>query len=439
MMRRRLNDRTQRAQRGFTLAEMVVSLIILVQVVGVALLLFQFNAKVTRTQTRLAEMQQSLRVGHNELLRTVRMAGRGGLPITGPTGPAGSPITPAMGFALDVDNNVTAATATVAPNYTGTSPTAILGTDILTVRGNFSSPQYYGGGVVLNDDPTDATAGTLVINRISPQIPDQDLTAINRAIDDEIPEALILFSGSPGEQYTVVELDPGASSSGADTVTVAFNISGNTRANAYRQLWTNDTAERFPIVDGSDVYVAILEEYRFYVRNDSDSMTPLEVRPRLSRARLMPNTGMPHGKPSGLGSTAALTLATDLADDIIDLQVAVAFDTPNAPAAPGPAGIDRFIYESADGADDDWLFNSPDDDVTDALWNDADPDNVPDPFYLRVTTLARTAGRDIDYEGPEQGMLEDHDYTGNTTINSDIGRKYRRRSMQTIVKLRNLG
>ena len=68
-----------RRQAGFTLIEMIVSLIVLVQIIGVALLLFQFNGRVTRTQTRLSEMQQSLRVGQNEMVRMVRMVGRGGL------------------------------------------------------------------------------------------------------------------------------------------------------------------------------------------------------------------------------------------------------------------------------------------------------------------------------------------------------------------------
>lgn len=418
---------------------MIVSLIVLVQVILVALLLFQFNARVTRTQTRLAEMQQSLRVGHNEMIRMARMVGRGGLPITGPTGPVAATITPPLGFALDVVNNVTTANQAVATNFTGTSPNAMVGTDILTVRGNFSSPQYYGSSVVLNDTPDDATAGTLLINRVTPQIPDQDLTTINEAIDNNVPEALLLFSGSPGEQYAVVELNPGASTSDANTVTVAFTIIGNVRANAYRQLWTNDAAERFPIINGSDLYVTVLEEYRFYIRNDSASLTPLEVRPRLSRARLMPNTGIPHGNPANLGTTAALTLATDIADDIVDLQVAMAFDTPNAPATPNADNIDRAIFESDDGAGDDWLFNNPDDDITDALWRDADPANVPDAFYLRISTLARTAGRDLEYEAPLLTFIEDHDYTGNAMLNSEIGRKYRRRALQTTVKLRNLG
>lgn len=437
-MKRRSSVRHRR-QAGFTLVEMIVSLVVLVQVILVALLLFQFNARVTHTQTRLAEMQQSLRVGQNEMVRMLRMAGRGGLPITGATGPVAAPTTPPFRLAFDVANNVTGGAREVAPNFTGTSPEALEGTDILIVRGNFSAPQYYGTGMVLNDDPVDATAGTLIINRVTPQIPVQDLADINEAIDNEVPEALILFSGSPGDRYVVVELNPASSISDEDTVTIAFNIKGNTRANSYRELWTNDNAERFPIIDGSDLYLAILEEYRFYVRNESASLTPLDVRPRLSRARLMPNTGVPHGNPANLATSGPLTLATDLADDIVDLQVAVAMDTPNTAPAPGGDGIDRMMFESDDGADDDWLFNSPDDDPTADLWNDTNPENVPPVFYLRLSTLARTAGRDLEYEGPVLDGLEDHSYQGNDLINSEIGRKYRFRSLQTIVKLRNEG
>src|SRR5436309_14243287 len=68
-------------QRGFTIIEVTVSLIVTVIVLLGVLALFDFSNKLSRVQTNISEMQQSLRVAQTDAVRMIRMAGRGGLPV----------------------------------------------------------------------------------------------------------------------------------------------------------------------------------------------------------------------------------------------------------------------------------------------------------------------------------------------------------------------
>src|SRR4051812_12639253 len=83
-------------QGGFTLIEVTVSLIVTVIVLLGVLALFDFSNKLTRVQTNISDMQQSLRVAQSDSVRLIRMAGRGGLPVGNPPD----------GFAVSVRNNV---------------------------------------------------------------------------------------------------------------------------------------------------------------------------------------------------------------------------------------------------------------------------------------------------------------------------------------------
>ena len=82
---RRTEDRAPRraaraGDQGFTLVEAIVSLLLAVGILVGVLTLFDRNNQLARSQTYVAEMQNSLRVGQADLARYIRMAGRGGLP-----------------------------------------------------------------------------------------------------------------------------------------------------------------------------------------------------------------------------------------------------------------------------------------------------------------------------------------------------------------------
>src|SRR4029450_11250192 len=68
-----------RRQAGFTLVEMVIALFVLVILLVAVLSLFDFSNRVAKAQINVAEMQQSIRIAQDEMIRPVRMTGRGGL------------------------------------------------------------------------------------------------------------------------------------------------------------------------------------------------------------------------------------------------------------------------------------------------------------------------------------------------------------------------
>jgi prepilin-type N-terminal cleavage/methylation domain-containing protein len=433
MMRRPYHS--ARRQSGFTLTEVLVSLVVFTQVILASLLLFDFSSRVTKVQTRLSEMQQSLRVAQQEVVKMTRMAGRSGLPVTGPVGPVATQTFPPYGLAVAVANNVTGSSEEVFPGLSDT-PMAIEGTDILTLRGNFSGLFFQATMATLDDTQALATAGTLTVDASTPFIPSQDLTALWDANTATVPEALLLVPSTPGVAHAVLELVPDAANNSADSVTLAFRIrgGGTDLADTYRGLWTNDPTASFPLPVNSPCYVAILEEYRLYVRNDGGD-APETARPVLSRARLLPGTALPYGDPND--TPDPLMLRTDIAQEVLDLQVSLGYDTSNG----GSIGNSELgtILESADGTADDWLFNAVGDDETAAPFTVAAANAVPKLYFLRINTLARTAAADRTLEEPVLPRLEDHVYPTNSgLVNSPRGRKYRRRPLQTIVDLRNL-
>jgi len=89
------------------------------------------------------------------------------------------------------------------------------------------------------------------------------------------------------------------------------------------------------------------------------------------------------------------------------------------------------IYESADGENDDWMYNGEKNTNPLVFANS-------DLHYIRITTLARTDRRDKDYQAPTLVRVEDNKYD-TSTFNTDAERMYRRRTLRTVVDMRNLG
>ena len=125
-------------------------------------------------------------------------------------------------------------------------------------------------------------------------------------------------------------------------------------------------------------------------------------------------------------------LRVDLADNVIDFQVALAVD--QAPA-------DGQILEIGRAADDDEiLYNFPGDDdglgnVAASIW--AHPDSRL--LFLRLSTVVQGDRTDPTFPGAVVDVVEDHDYTAAASIfNTGNYTKLRKRLVQTIVEVRNL-
>jgi prepilin-type N-terminal cleavage/methylation domain-containing protein len=420
--RERAPQVARRRGSGFTLIELLITVAVLLVVIVGVLALFEMGTKVSQVQTNVADLQQGVRIAQYDVVRAVRVAGRGGLE-------RGS--VP-QGVALEVRNNVPPAGGEhfIAVGDAASDP-VVAGTDVLTVRGVFGTifqVEPTPGNLVLVDDggvPPAIVSGTLRIKNPHPTTGvAQDLVALIDALEDHPGESFLLVS--PLDVYATVIVDNASSdfSDPADPL-IAFTVGG-----------TNpllSTGGGFSSVLRSVAYAGILEEHRYYIKEGraiaGDATSP--VRPVLTRARFQPGTEVAHPAMTGWGD--------DIADNVFDLQLALGLNR-----NPGPAG-DDIVTELPGGGDDEWLLNHENDDPTDdPKWNGdllAVPPGVAPPlYYVRVTTAARTGGRDPRYQAPLLGIVEDKDYADApySFFNTKDQREYRRRMLQTVVDLRNL-
>lgn len=456
--------RPDRREAGFTLIEALIALVIAVIVITAVLNLFDLNRRISRVEIHQTEMQQSVRAVHLEVASRIRVAGRGGLL----QGTAAKP-WPNQGVVVEVAPNVQGAARDVAPAMAD-SPVAVAGTDILTLRGVMTGPIYYGfdnsegrsyvvlrdGSGAVADVPANVRSGEIHLCSQSPAGFAQPIEALRDAIRSESAEALLLAGTGGDEAYAVVKLVPGSSSLTSAVcnpldpdagVKLAFVVSGDGgRADLYHQLAPGGAG--FPPGLTSVAYAGVLEEYRYYVRevreDPNDPASPLA--PRLSRARLYPNTGEPWG---GDAAAQAANAATDVADDVFDFQVSLGLDSSQGGGAleDGTLAADgEPVFESEDGSDDDWLFNSPDDDPRSPVWARPGPATITQPwlrarlFYLRLSTVGRADFPVPQYEAPPLGRLADrvYDPTEPDDPDSQGQRRYRRWLLTTTVDLRNL-
>jgi len=169
--------------------------------------------------------------------------------------------------------------------------------------------------------------------------------------------------------------------------------------------------------------IGMLEEYRYFVRQEREvpGVAANRLAPVLTRARYYPSTDRIH--PEG---------ALDLADNVLDFQVALAVD--QSPA-------DGQILEFGLAADDDEiLYNFPGDDdglgnIAASTW--ANPASRL--LYLRISTVVQGDRTDPTFAGAVIDRVEDHDYTAAASVfNTGNYTKIRKRLLQTIVEVRNL-
>jgi hypothetical protein len=462
-------------QAGFSLIELLLSLVVAVEILIAAYMAFDVSNKAAAVQTQITDLQQSLRIVQHDMVRLTRMAGRGGLlaeirpdHVFDPT----DTVPLLQGLAIEVRNNVTDATDRNIARGDEDSPLALPGTDILIVRGCFSSPLYQVAPASLigvdNEPDGYLDEGTL-------PIPDVSIISIRQPLGplcDELREAgtarLILGSTEGRSTWAIADVTGhDCPANGApSTLNLTLNFATNSPLNTDLDPDPVDVLRR--VKSNFDAVTACaLEEYRYYVREqyvDDTSPSAETLRPVLARARFEPGTELPYAGD-------AQNFALPLADGIIDLQVALGFDSdfpaPNT-ATPGAFDDDanydndfndEIIYEAPGWDDrdaDDWLFNHPDDDpdddgvVPEGRWRlRTFTGRVGQQVQLRqvrITTIARTNRADPSYFAPDfdpvagRDFVEDHDYDQDPAddFKDEINRKFRRRSLTTVLSARNL-
>jgi len=472
-MSQRLRKSRRASERGFSLIELVISLLIAIEILVAAALAFDVHNRMASIQVQITDMQQSMRVAQYDIVRHVRMAGRGGLPAEVVPSAIYATAAPVLnGLAVEVRNNVEDDARAISRDDAD-SPDALPLTDILTVRGCF-------GGSIFQINPEDfdwdpdandiADTSTIEIPEFSIAGLPQPYDSILEQIQDAEGSAedlggvlgrLVIVSTESLQKYGIANITGYEETPGDDStpgvLTLTLRLDTGSPLNPIDPD-TDPPVRRFiPEMDAT--LACYLEEHRYYVRDvDGDAITP--KKPRLARARFEPGTELPY-----LADDANYSL--DVADNIIDLQVALGFDSDYFEGyVAGSAGsfgddtdwlgVDDLIYEAdrlddaADPSRDDWLFNWPADRVADTQYtlhaNTAQAGLPVQLHYVRVSTVARTARPDPSYDAPDMDIdpdgewVEDHDFTDVLSEEFVVGngKKHRRRVLTTMIEMRNI-
>jgi prepilin-type N-terminal cleavage/methylation domain-containing protein len=402
------------AERGFTVVEMLVAILISAIVLTIVLVSLEANARVTRVQIDVGDVQQSTRASHRGMSYLARMAGRGGLPR-----PLSVLVQP------NVPDDTFVAGIPVEP-----------GTDVLTVRGALNSPIY-------RVDADDPTAFTLTGHTAQVKVDSVTASGFSQSLryleslagpnGEFPPEAVNVVSRQGDAVYAVAELtgivfeDVVVDVQHVNvpirraTVTLELDPAAGEHSAQYLAL---SAGGAFPAELTSALFVSVVEEYRYYIRSGfadpaDDTSMP---RQRLCRARMYPGTETVY-----LGDVA--NAAVEIADNISDLQIALGIDLDGDGLI---AELDQDGNPLAGDADE-WLWND-DADEPGLVW-----DTAPLQF-IRLTTLAHTRSPDLQYVSAPLDAIEDHAYGESSIVTgSDIvERRFRRRLLQNVIDVRNL-
>ena len=287
---------------GFTLIELLVSLAVTTVLILGVLATFDFTARMNRVQMNVADMQQSLRVSQNEVVKLARMAGRGGLPAN---------------FAVQVRNNVAANTRLISTDAT----TAILeGTDTVTIRGVFSSSLYqvdYLNPATWTAPDALGEGGSVVVLEKSAGVP-QSLADLKLKLKDKTGETLLLVT--PFDTYAIAQISEDDLVEESDFEGTLDGLRLNFKSYAADAVLGGDLSPGLQAI----AYVGILEEYVFYVRDvaaGGAAWAAGDVTPKLARARMLPGQNVLYAP----GETF------DIADGILDVQATLGFGVAGAP------------------------------------------------------------------------------------------------------------
>ena len=373
-------------------------------VVGALLESLEIHIRVTRQQMDVAGLRQSLRIAQLDLSRIVRMAGRGGL---------------ARQFALSTLQNVADGTMIgsqrVAP-----------GTDVLIVRGAFSSPVWQLDETSPTTFSRSASQGLLRVESLSRTGVVQGLDALKELLDSDggvRPEPLLLLarSGSYGiaeiRSATFASFDRGIADEIVTveqaTLVLDLGSDGSAHTAAYLGLIPGGSFPELRRFQSA----ALLEELRFYVREPRPGRslaTPLAGRTSrlLSRARMIPGSESVHRGAAGPG--------LDIAEGIRDLQVALGMDRAHS-GSDARAGESPYV----------WLHS-------------LDPDALAQGWggrlrAVRIRLLGESSRPDLRYLSRAIAAIENHTYdeTDRPKSAALASRRYRRRHLQMILSLRN--
>jgi prepilin-type N-terminal cleavage/methylation domain-containing protein len=424
-------------RNGFTLAEVVVSLAILAMVMIGFLSLFDTSSKIAKTQGAISDVQENLRYLMEQVIRTARQAGAGGLPAVAEDNAGidtGATDLNSGGYEL--------VAAWVEDNVSGHAPiggrTPIDGTDVLWIRGCLSGEIYdmdASGYSATTDGSGNVTGGTFSVLPASISGQAQDTTPLENLIDPDadppkwVPVVLTTAQAdyedlNSGHKRTLAHYGVAIVTSFTKSGTVAtFNFTTTSGSAAQDVFIGLNQYDAFKIPNGAEVSrVAAINEVEYFVANDDD------------------------GVPTLYSNTPPSSVAQPVASDVVDLQAALGCDT----------NVDGTIQEDTSdppvAGSGEWLFHASGETL-----GDLTPAGVPKVAYLtqmRITLVARIPVADLNLvpdpaNDPRRTFDPAHD--ASKIFNEDgrnllaesykgiSGHDFRYRSLTERIKLRSLG
>ena len=400
------------------MVELLVVLLITVIVATLVYLTLEVNSNITRVQTSVSFLQQSVRYAQRDMARRIRMTGRSGLP---------------RDLAISVQQNV-------APGTTVAGVEVVAGTDIVKIRGAFSSPIWRVDAGDASTFVIDGTTATILVDSVTKS---GFLQAVDQLADAVANEAIMMVSRQADTVWAVGELidvtvEPGLTvmiqnqpiTVNRATVRVNIDPGSGTYAAQYLAMSSGNgdgtvVPGTFPTELTSALYLSIVEEYRYFIQEEfaveGDPSSLLT--PKLVMARMTPNTELVYQGDAALASQ-------NIAENVSDLQIALGYDldadgrvlmVEDDDGNPVPAALDEWYHN--DAADDSGL-----------AWNLAPLQ------YIRVSMIARASAPDLQYIAPALATHYDRVYNEASQPSGveAVLRRYRRRQLENLIDLRNI-
>ena len=455
-----------RAQRGFTLIEALVAILVgVIALLGLYQLVDASN-KLTKQQTEVADVQQSSRIGVSELSRVIRQSRVGGLYFGNTVLPIANNWIPDGTFYTDSKD--------------GSHHFARNGTDVIEVRGVISGDRY----ILDEGNVTCGSPNCAIVNPISVTIPSQAALGF---VNFPLGQAPSLASRS-GSFYFVVQngenqgvrvagstyLAP-VYVTGVVTATGGPCLTGPTWCTLTRAPHATTPTCPNPSVDcftftmnpnnagarelnatnpipstslAKSIAGGAIDVVRFFVDEGASNATGLSVdtHPSLAEAVLDPSTG---------GPTTGRWNIQPLVEEVEDFQIAYGVDGIDGSLHDG--GISPVAVDESGTNKDEWVGNVASEvetslpiSVADAFHSGVDafmdtsiaagPSNplpaVPALRSVWISLVVKSTDPELVYDGPGARGLKILDSAA-VSFSAATGRPYRRRPLSLAVSLRN--
>ncbi len=427
-----------RAQRGMTLIEALLVLVVVASVMLSLYGLVDTSNKLTKQETEVADVQQSARIGIYELSRIIRQSSVGGLYFANAV--------------LPIANNIAGGTSMT--DLSGASHFIRKGTDVIAVRGILLGERYaLSPGDIACSGGCDSTATMTITLRSS---------TVRGFVNFPITGTPQLASKTRPFYFIVEDQANQNVTVGASTYVVPFYTVGLVTANTSGTWYTLDTtttpanptftftmnpsdagARKFNATTtlatslNAPVRCGVADEIRFFVDEGAANATgsTADTHPTLAQATLDPLTGN-------------YDIQT-LVEDVEDFQIAYGVDGIVGGAYDG--GVSPAAVDISAANKDEWVGNFASEVTSTLPISSTDPKHVDGFINTSVTTggiavpslksvwislVVKSADPDLVFNGPGARGIQILDSTA-VSFSAATGRPYRRRPVSLAVSLRN--